>query len=428
MPNATINLRPSTPVTAVTSPIGTSPVAPASLSNPPSTITSALTDWAGKRLGEYEIERLLGAGGNGQVYLAFHRWLEIPVAIKFMQAWNAQDESVVGRFRREASVGARLNHPNLVRALDGGSTGQVLFLVTEFVDGYSLSEWVKQKGPLPVAEACHIIAETCQGLSYIASQKAVHRDIKPANIMLNRDGQIKILDLGLARINDYSHTMTETGQVMGTIDYMAPEQALNPRGVDFRADIYSLGCTFYYLLTGQAPFASDDQATLAARLMELLEADLRPVHTVRADVPRALSDLISKMLAKSPAERPQSYSEIAKILGAYLPKRPTTVSCSSLPPHNALPPEVSYSWSDKLADDILYGARTLLLYLLVGLGFCQVHPSNRPGVPPRFSYSWRWFKFVAAAGFLVVLLGLLGFDWWLFLGLKQPPNGEIVVW
>ena len=208
------------------------------------------------KLGEYELGERLGRGGNGTVYQAKHTRLGRTVAIKVLNRLG--DDRAAARFDREMLAIGSLSHPNVVTAMDAREIDGVHFLVMEHVDGKDLSNLVRHGGPVSVAECCEIIRQAAAGLHYISQAGLVHRDLKPSNLMLSRQGEIKILDLGLALL-DAEHfsvdSLTHAGAVMGTIDYMAPEQAEDTHSVDIRADLYSLGATFYTLLTGQPPYS-----------------------------------------------------------------------------------------------------------------------------------------------------------------------------
>jgi serine/threonine protein kinase len=263
--------------------------------------------------GKYKLLEHLGAGGMGTVYLCEHTSMRRRVAIKVLPIVKAQDPSYLERFYREARAVAALDHPNIVRAHDIDHDDKLHFLVMEYVDGSSLQEIVSKHGPLDITRAAHYMAQAALGLQHAHEAGLVHRDIKPGNILVDRSGTVKVLDMGLARFfhddDNLSKKYDET--VLGTSDYLAPEQTLNSN-VDIRADIYSLGATFYYCLTGQTLFG---EGTAAQKLIWHQTRQPKPIRSVRPEVPEELADLIeNRMLAKDAAERFQTPVEIADAL------------------------------------------------------------------------------------------------------------------
>ena len=267
-------------------------------------------------IGEYNIVKPLGAGGMGHVYLGQHTKLNRPVAIKFIADHRRWDTTMHERFESEMSLIGGLKHPNIVVAHDAREVDGLAVLVTEYIDGMTVSEILKRTGKLETADACKIIGEVCEALSYIDSQGLVHRDIKPSNVMIDSDGTVKLLDLGLARLQasddlNGSPEFTATGQAMGTADYVAPEQVNDSRNVDIRADIYGLGCTFYKLLSGQAPFALRHQTAFAKMNAHVSEV---PTTIDSAGIPNDLGKLVDKMLEKNPDDRPQSPGDVLALV------------------------------------------------------------------------------------------------------------------
>lgn len=263
-------------------------------------------------LGGYTIVDKIGAGGMGQVFKALHRRMDRVVAIKMLPPAMTKDAAAVARFEREVRAAAKLRHPNIVAADDADQANGVHFLVMEYVEGNDLSALVKKNGPFPVTKAVNYILQAAKGLEFAHSEGVVHRDIKPANLLLDKKGAVKILDMGLARIDSGGEAATQaeltgTGAVMGTIDYMAPEQALSTHHADARADIYSLGCSLYYLLEGKPTFGGD---TLMAKLLAHRENPIPTLRDVQAEVPEELEAVFKKMVAKRVEDRYQTMTEV----------------------------------------------------------------------------------------------------------------------
>jgi serine/threonine protein kinase len=267
----------------------------------------------------YRILGLLGVGGMGSVFKAEHRMMERLVAIKVINRALTGDEGAIERFRREVRTAARLTHPNIVTAFDAEQVADLHFFVMEFVDGNSLDRWVAKVGPLPAQEACNYIRQAAIGLQYAHERGMVHRDVKPQNLLRTKDGEIKILDFGLARFASErkgKDSLTQTGMVMGTPDYIAPEQANDARTADIRADIYSLGCTLYYLLTGAVPFP---EGTTLQKFIAHLEKTPRSIRDWRPELPAELETVLATMMAKKPEERYQQPLDVANALSGFLP-------------------------------------------------------------------------------------------------------------
>jgi len=269
-------------------------------------------------LGKYKLLDHLGTGGMSSVFLAEHVLMQRRVAIKVLPKSRVQDSSYLARFHREAQAAAALDHPNIVRAYDVDNDGDNHYLVMEYVEGRDLQRMVKEDGPLDFARAADYIRQAAEGLAHAHAAGLIHRDVKPANLLVDRNNVVKVLDLGLARFTDEdraSLTVAYDENVLGTADYLAPEQALDSHGVDARADIYSLGCSLYYLLTGHPPFA---EGTLPQRLMAHVKQPPPSVYRDRPDAPRDLVEICMRMMAKKPEQRYQSAREVAAALAHWL--------------------------------------------------------------------------------------------------------------
>ena len=277
---------------------------------------------------DYEVIRELGRGGMGVVYLAQNKLMGRPEVLKVVGSHLIERPGVLDRFLREIRSAAKLQHKNIVTAYSALRLGESLVLAMEYVEGLDLAKMVKTKGPLPVAHACYFIHQAALGLQHAHERGMVHRDIKPANLILAREGKktvVKVLDFGLAKVTSEGQAdsgLTREGQMLGTPDYIAPEQIRDAQSADIRADIYSLGCTFYYLLTGGPPFRGDS-------LWDLYQAhfsmDAGPLNLVRPEVPVELAALVAKMMAKEPGRRFQTPGEVAQALTPFFKKGSVTV-------------------------------------------------------------------------------------------------------
>ncbi len=266
-------------------------------------------------LGNYVVLDKIGQGGMGHVYKAQHRRMKRVVALKVLPSSVANSDKAVQRFQREVEAAAKLSHPHVVTAYDADQSDGVHFLVMEYVAGTDLSRLVHTQGPLSVALAIDYVLQAAAGLAYAHAQGVIHRDIKPSNLLLDRAGTVKVLDLGLARFERdlesepaaSSAELTQTGQLMGTIDFIAPEQAMDTHSADGRSDIYSLGCTLFYLLTGRAVYPT---GTFAQKIVAHLQQSIPSLASARGDVPAQLDAVFRRMVAKQPEERPQSMDEV----------------------------------------------------------------------------------------------------------------------
>jgi serine/threonine protein kinase len=277
-----------------------------------------LGKWRRFTIGKYKVLERLGSGGMGSVYLCEHKLMRRRVAVKVLPTAKASDPSALERFYREARAVAALDHANIVHAYDIDQDENLHFLVMEYVDGSSLQEIIKKSGPMEPTRAAHYIQQAALGLQHAHVAGLVHRDIKPGNILVDRQGTVKVLDMGLARFfNDEEDILTKKydENVLGTADYLAPEQALDSHGVDIRADIYSLGATFYFVLTGKTPFS---EGTVAQKLIWHQTRQPKPIRSVRPDVPEGLVAVVDRMMSKDPGKRYQTPGAVAEALAPWV--------------------------------------------------------------------------------------------------------------
>jgi serine/threonine protein kinase len=313
---------------------------------------------------KYRLLELIGAGGMGAVYLCEHTMMRRLVALKVLPVEKLEDKSNEERFYREARAVAALDHPNIVRAYDIDHYEKLHFLVMEYVDGTSLQEiiarYIVEKKPFDPIRAAHYIAQAAVGMQHGHELGMVHRDIKPGNLLLDRNGVIKVLDMGLARFfNKQQDSVTEKYDdkcVLGTADYLAPEQAVSNM-VDIRADIYALGGTLYFMLTGQTPFPD---GTIAAKLVAHQTKEPRAVESFRNDVPPGLLAVLRKMMAKKAENRYQEPMEVAEALAEWAEQHVEPPSVREMPIHCPLvqslaAPSMSSSGSVPLAR-VLFGS------------------------------------------------------------------------
>ncbi|MBL7040433.1 MAG: protein kinase [Pirellulaceae bacterium] len=280
-------------------------------------------------LGQYVVLDRIGKGGMGQVLKARHRTMDRIVALKVLSVSAMDSPDAVSRFHREARAAAKLSHPNIVTAYDASEHEGIHYLVMEFVEGKDLAEVVKEHGALPVDKAIDSILQAAKGLEYAHAQGVVHRDIKPANLLLDKEGTIKILDMGLALMSrsiktandETTDQLTSGGLILGTCDYIAPEQADDSHAADHRSDIYSLGCTLYRLLTGELPYKADSVVRV---LLAHRQAPIPSLCEVRSSVPPQLDAVFQKMVAKEPEDRYQAATEVITDLQACLEPAQTT--------------------------------------------------------------------------------------------------------
>ncbi|WP_430452223.1 protein kinase domain-containing protein [Rhodopirellula europaea] len=336
------------------------------------------------RMGAYELQKLIGQGGMGAVYQGQHIQLKKSFAIKLVHLPENASSTGVERFGREVRAAGGLSHPAIVAATDAGQHGQTQYLVMDLVVGSDLGKITRSTGSLKVADACEIARLIADGLAYAHTKGVVHRDIKPSNLMLSHTGEVKILDFGLAQLthwDDVAVELTTVGQLMGTLDYMAPEQAERPETVDYRVDLYSLGATLFRFLCGRPPLSSTPNLSPLAKLRLLANHSPPRADTLRPGLPKELADLIETLLASDPVDRPASASHVAELLQPF---------CD---------------------DHDLVALSRVPISELARSGVTQVGPlldPQEPSVPPRHPFQWRWLAaaalpFLIAAGFVINL-------------------------
>jgi serine/threonine-protein kinase len=351
-------------------------------------------------VGSYLLLERLGQGGMGQVFKARRRPLDRLVALKLLRTDRLATDEILTRFRREMEVAARLEHPNIVRALDAGEIDGTLYFAMEYLEGADLAHLVGSKGPLPVEEASDYVRQAALALQHAHERGLVHRDIKPANLFLtSRDRVVKLLDLGLARADSTVEggTLTQTGSVVGTPDYISPEQARNSHDVDIRADLYSLGCTLYFLLTGQPPFPG---GTLTEKLLKHQLDPAPRVRQLRPEVSPALDAVVYRLMAKRPPDRFATPAELVSTLDdAAQGISPVADLSTPLAIPASAPPEA-----------------TAVLTFDPSAPTATVPPTRRR--PPDRT---RWY---IAAGAAVLLLLAAGGAWLALNGSRQGPPPE----
>lgn len=271
--------------------------------------------------GDYTVLEKIGAGGMGQVFKAVHRRMKRIVAIKTLPPATLESEKALKRFYREVEAAAKLAHPNIVAAYDAGECQGIHYFVMEYVEGRDLAQVLRERGPLPVSEAVGALVQAAAGLEHAHAQGVFHRDIKLANLLVDKAGVVKVLDMGIARVQSLADEsgdegltdgLTNTNQMLGTVEYVAPEQAKNAKVADHRSDIYSLGCCLYKLVSGKPPFTGD---SAFMTLMAHMKDPIPSLRATNADVPPKLEEAFQRMMAKQPAARYQSMSEV---IGALL--------------------------------------------------------------------------------------------------------------
>jgi serine/threonine-protein kinase len=268
----------------------------------------------GRQLDHVVLEKYVGGGGMGAVFRAWDTSLYRTVAVKVLSTPQPGDVDSQRRFQTEARSAARLDHPNIARVHYVGEDDGIRYIVFEYIDGTNVRDLVHANGPLPIAEALNYTLQVANALTHAGEREVVHRDIKPSNILITNDGLAKLVDMGLARlefIEGAEHEETAAGVTLGTFDYISPEQARSPRDADTRSDIYSLGCTLFFMLTGRAPFS---EAPALQKLLQHQTEAPPDVRQIRPDVPDSLAAVLGRMLAKRPEDRFADATELAAAL------------------------------------------------------------------------------------------------------------------
>lgn len=385
-----------------------------------------LTEWqarqllAGKSklyLGKYKLMDVLGQGGMGAVLKAESTTLRRPVALKVM-ATNLHDDGIArARFEREIEFSASLNHPNIVRAIDADQIGDRVFLVMEYFSGRDLKAVVKEQGSVSVEFACECIRQAALGLQHAYEHGIVHRDIKPSNLLVTHDEKtqqmvIKVLDLGLARIahqaelatagqTDFTAQdggVTRSGQIMGSPDYMSPEQAMSSSTVDIRSDIYGLGVTLFQLLCNELPYSGEN---VMEKLLERINKDAPPVSTFRPDIPPVLVHIVARMLHRDPAQRFQTPAEVAAVLEAFVAD-PQSLEPQAAPARTIEPPQ-ELPTLDAQADETL----NAFINDLASEAVIVSKPSTTSGPVPRNRRNSVWPLAISLSTALTVVLVVL---------------------
>lgn len=310
-------------------------------------------------LGPYIVTDWIAQGGMGQVYKAVHKFMGRECAVKVLPLEKASGQVARKSFERETRVQARLDCPYLVRAFDAGVDGQIHYLVTEYVPGMDLRRLVKQQGPLPVHQAAHIIRQAALGLAYAHEKGLIHRDVKPGNILVTPNGDAKVSDLGLAGFNQDLLNDPRAGKIVGTTDYISPEQIRTPLEIKPVADIYSLGCTLYWAVCGKVPFQGGDTPSKLRRHLE--ETPWHPRRFV-PDIPEDFVDIIAEMMEKNADKRIASAKEVAARLEPWADARHSELSTARLTPSPwmAPPPPLDVDANQPLSADELSNQQSSL--------------------------------------------------------------------
>jgi serine/threonine-protein kinase len=268
----------------------------------------------GYMVDRYQILDLLGQGGMGRVYLARDTRLDRRVALKILALERLSNPRALARFQREARMGAQLQHENLVRIYDFGESKGKYYLVMEYIEGKTIATLMAERGPVPPATAARLTRQVALGLEHAHRKGLIHRDVNPFNILVTHDGAAKLADMGLAIARDEAERVTRDGATVGTFDYVAPEQAKDSRAADTRSDIYSLGCTMYHMCAGRVPFPGP---SLPEKLLGHQSIEPTPLHRLVPGFPAGLSEVVQRMMKKSPADRYATPIQVAHALEPY---------------------------------------------------------------------------------------------------------------
>jgi len=354
-------------------------------------------------LGNYVLMEKIGAGGMGQVFKARHSRMDRFVAVKLLPPAMTKDKAAIARFEREVKAAAKLRHPNIIAADDADCANGVHFLVMELVEGQDLSALVKKNGPFSISKAANYVLQAARGLEFAHGEGVVHRDIKPANLLLDKKGVVKILDMGLARLGGVGDDspqadLTSTGTIMGTVDYMAPEQALDTKTADARADIYALGCSLHYLLTGKATYDGD---TIMKKLLAHRDQPIPSLRAGRPEVSEQLEIVFKKMIAKKLEDRYQTMSEVIADLER-LEIGQEAAATVIIQQSASIPPSINTT-SDNIAFNFLQNLPvTPTIQKTKAKPKATATSQGKGGQPP-----WKNIKVLIGAGLFGVLL-LLG--------------------
>ncbi|MBI3862080.1 MAG: protein kinase [Planctomycetia bacterium] len=364
-------------------------------------------------LGKYKKLELIGLGGMGAVYRAVQPGIGRTVALKVMHKQVLQQPKAIERFLREIRSAAAVDDPNIVRAYDANCENDTYYLVMEYAAGKNLKSWIKEQKSLPIGWSCECIRQAALGLQHAHELGMLHRDIKPSNLLVTQgdDGLpvVKILDLGLARFASEAPQdgeLTKSGQVLGTPDYMAPEQARDSKSADIRADIFSLGCTLFELLTGKLPFGG---STIMEKLMARATEDARPLRSLRSDIPLELEAIVARMLSRDPNQRYSTPADVAQALAPY-----SVGTAGKLPPR----PAAKGPATDPLPTlDAHTDSTFKALHAEITSIAAQKHAANRSSGPE--SAQPRWLKTAAALVAAVLVLVVVA----TLVGKKKSPTG-----